>query len=162
MQPAFQSRTRGPAQLVGFGGFLRLLVALAIVGAVGRPLAASGREARQDRRLGARAKHAALRDFDGTGQRFRQIREQRCHLGAGLEPVLRRELPALAVGDQFALGDAKQRIVGFIILARSKERFVGGDERQSVRIGEIDQLRLSKAFARHAMALQFDVEAVAE
>ena len=119
-------------------------------------------EARQDRRQRARAVAAALGDLDGRRDRFRQIGEQRRHFGAALEPVLGRELCAVAVGDELALGDAEQRIVRFVVLARGEERLVGGDERQAARISEIDQRGLAGAFRRHAVALQFDIEPVAE
>src|SRR5215469_3472815 len=76
--------------------------------------------------------------------------------------MLRRELPTLAVGDQFGVGNAEKRIVRFVIVTGGEERFVGGNERQSVRIGEIDQLRLGEPLSRHAMALQLDIDAIAE
>ena len=76
--------------------------------------------------------------------------------------MLRRELAAVAVGDQLAFGDAQQRVVGFIILAGGEERLVGGDERNAAAIAELDQGRLDRALARHAVALQFDIKAIAE
>ena len=121
-----------------------------------------GRKARQDRRQRARPEGAALRDLDGRGERLRQIGEQRRHLGAGLETVLRRELAAVAVGDRAALGDAEQRVMGLVILARGEERLVGGDQRDAARIGEIDQRGSTVRSARHAVALQLDIEPVAE
>src|SRR6202030_1183099 len=56
----------------------------------------AGGEARQDRRRGARPVQATLGDLDRRGDRLRQIGEQRRHLGAALEAVLRRELLAVA------------------------------------------------------------------
>ena len=75
-------------------------------GLVGLAAAIAYGEARQDRRLGARAEGTTLRDLDGRGQGLRQIGEQRRHFGAGLEAVLHRQLPPLGVGDQLAFGDA--------------------------------------------------------
>src|SRR5580704_7848876 len=49
-----------------------------------------------------------------------------------------------------------------MILARGEERLVGGNERNAAAIAELDQNRLDRALACHAVALQFDVEAVAE
>ena len=43
--------------------------------------------------------------------------------------MLRRELAALAVGDQPALGDAQERVVRLVVLAGGEERLVGRDER---------------------------------
>ncbi len=118
-------------------------------------------EARQDRRLALRPERAALGDLDGCRERFRQIGEQRRHFGAGLEAVLGRQLAAVGIGDELAFGDAKKRVVGFVILAGGKERLVGGDERQPAGVGELDQRRLGDAFGGRAVALQFDIEAVA-
>ena len=93
----------------------------------------------------ARPEGAALRDLDGRRERLRQIGEQRRHLGAGLETVLRRELAPLAVGDQPALGDADQRVVRLVVVARGEKRLVGRDQRHAARIGKIDQRRLGRS-----------------
>ena len=76
--------------------------------------------------------------------------------------MLGGELAALAVGDELALGDAQERIVGFMILAGGEERLVGGDQRNAPAVAELDQVRLDGALGRRAVALQFDIEAVAE
>ena len=75
-------------------------------GLIGDAAAIAYGEARQDRRLGARAEGATLRDLDRRGQGLRQIGEQRRHFGAGLEAVLHRQLPPLGVGNELAFGDA--------------------------------------------------------
>ena len=93
---------------------------------------------------------------------FRQIGEQGHHLRAALEPVLRRKLAAVAVGDDPAVGDTKQRVVCFIILAFGEERLVGGDQWDAAAVGEFDQRRFGGALGGHAVALQFDIEPVAE
>ena len=120
------------------------------------------RKARQDRRLGVRAEGAALRDLDRRGQRLRQIGEQRGHLGAALEAMLGGELAAVALRQHAAFGDADQRVVRFVVGAVGEIRLVGGDQRNAFAVGEIDQHRLGHALVRRAMALQFDIEPVAE
>ncbi len=82
-EPALEPGLRAPAQL----GRL-----------VDRGALLADRKARQDRRCGARPEGAALRDLDRRGERLRQVGEQRRHLGAGLEAMLRRELAAVALG----------------------------------------------------------------
>ena len=124
--------------------------------------AGADREARQDRLSRLRAKRAALRDLDRGGQRFRNIGEQHRHFGAGLEAVIGRELLAIGLGDQLAAGDAEQRVVGFVIVIRCEIWLVGRDQRQSLGIGEIDQAGFGAALLVDAVALQFDIEAIAE
>ncbi len=72
------------------------------------------------------------------------------------------ELAAVALGQQAAFGDADQRVVGFVILHGGKERLVGRDQRDAFAVSEIDQHRLGAFFGRGAVALQFDIEPVAE
>ncbi len=110
----------------------------------------------------ARAERAALGDLDGGGKRLRQIGKQRGHFGARLEAVLGVELAAVALGQQAAFGDADQRVVRFVILRGGEERLVGGHQRNAFAVGEIDQHRLGAFFRRGAVALQFDIEPVAE
>ena len=76
--------------------------------------------------------------------------------------MLRRQLAAVGIGDQLAFRDAEQGVVRLVVLARREERLVGRHERQTARIGEIDQLGLRQPLAWHAVALQFYVEAVGE
>ncbi len=126
-------------------------------------VAAFGRgEARQDRLLRLRAERAALGDLDRRGERLGQVGKKLAHLGARLEAVLGREMPALRIGEKTALGDADQRIVRLVVLGRRKIRLVGRNERQSFRIGEVDQRRFRGPFFRETVTLQFDVEPVAE
>ena len=140
----------------GFGGMAQRLRLVHLA------RAALGGEPRQDRRQRHRAEGAALGNLDGGGERLRQVGEQLRHFGAALEAVLGGELAALGIGDQLAFCDAQQRIVGFMILARGKERLVGGDQGNAAAIAELDQNRLDRALDRHAVALQFDIEPVAE
>ncbi len=52
--------------------------------------------------------------------------------------------------------------MGLVVLRGGEARLVGGDERNPLGIGEIDERRLDGALLRQAMALQLDIEAVAE
>ena len=52
--------------------------------------------------------------------------------------------------------------MGFVVFRRRKERLVGGDERDAARISKLDQGGLRHPLGRHAVALQFDIEPVAE
>ena len=112
--------------------------------------------------MGVRAEGAALGDLDGGGDRFRQIGKQRDHFGAALEAMLGIELAAVGFGQQPAFRDADQRIMRFVVGGGGEIGLVGGDQRKALAIGEIDQHRLGHALLRHAVALQFHIEAVAE
>ncbi len=123
---------------------------------------AAEREPRQDRFAHARAEGAALRDLDGRCERFGQVGKERRHLGAGLEMMLRGELPTLVVGEEPAFGDADQGIMGLVVLAPGEERLVRGNQRNAVPIGELDEQRFGMSLGLGAVALQLDVEAVPE
>jgi len=73
-----------------------------------------------------------------------------------------RELAPIGLGHQAALGDADKGIVRLIVVLGRKQGLVRGDERNPALIGECDERRLDLAFAAAAMALQFNVEPVAE
>ena len=60
------------------------------------------------------------------------------------------------------LGDAQQRVVGLVVFGGREERLVGGDERNALGVGEVDERRLDGALLRQAVALQLDIEPVAE
>ncbi len=120
------------------------------------------REARQDRLARHRPERAALGDLDGRGERLRQVGELRHHLGAGLEAVLDGELAPVGLAEHAPLGDAQQRVVGLVVVDGRKERLVGGDERDTLGIGEIDERGLDGALLGEAVALQLDIEPVAE
>ena len=49
-----------------------------------------------------------------------------------------------------------------VIFSTREERFVAGDERQPARVGEIDERGFHQTFGRQAMALQLDIEPIAE
>ena len=105
---------------------------------------------------------AAARDLDGVLERLGQIGEQRRHLRAGLEVMLGAQPAALVDGDIAPFGDADQRVMRFEILLRGEIRFVGGDDRQVEVVSKIEQLRLDRPLLRQAVALQLDIEPVAE
>ena len=100
-----------------------------------RAVVAADGEARQDRRpgcVGRKAQRSAI-SIVAASASGRSANSSR-HFGAALEAMLGRELAALAVGNELALGDAEQRVVGLVILARGKERLVGGDQRNTAAV----------------------------
>ena len=109
-----------------------------------------------------RAEGAAFGDFDRVGERLRQIGEQFAHFRAALEAVLGIELAAVGFRDHAPFRDADQRVMRLVVLRGREIRLVGGDQRQALAISEIDQHRLGHALRRRAVALQFDIEPVAE
>ena len=129
---------------------------------VDRRAAFADGEARQDRRLHSRPEGAALRDLDRRGDRLGQVGKQLGHFGAGLEAVLGRALAPIGLDQQPPFGDADERVMRLMVLAAGEQRLVGGDERDAARIGELDQRRLGGALGRGAVALQLDIEPVAE
>ena len=76
--------------------------------------------------------------------------------------MIGRELLAVGLGDQLSAGDAQQRVVGFVIVVAREIRLVGRNQRQALGIGKVDQPGFGAALLVDAVALQFDVEAVAE
>ena len=76
--------------------------------------------------------------------------------------MLDGELAPVGLAERAPLGDAQQRVVGLVVIDGRKERLVGGDERNALGIGEIDERRLDGALLGEAVALQLDIEPVAE
>ena len=124
--------------------------------------AGANREARQDRLARDRAERAALGDLDGGCQRLRHVGEQHRHFRPRLETVIRGQLLAIGLCDKTSAGDAEQRVMGFVIVRGREIRLIGRDNRKPFRIGEVDQHSLSAAFLLDAVALQLDIEPVAE
>ena len=62
-----------------------------------------------------------------------------------LEIMLGRQPAAVLGGDDLALGDADQRIMGGEVVGRGEIGLVGGDQRQVELIGEIDQAGFGRA-----------------
>ena len=52
--------------------------------------------------------------------------------------------------------------MGFVIVGGGKIRLVGGNQRKTLGIGQIDQRGFDPPFLVDAVALQFDIEPVAE
>jgi hypothetical protein len=144
------------AALEPFGGLAAQLGRFIDRGPIGRG------EARQNRVALLRPVGAALRDLDGRGERLGHVREQRRHLGARLEIVLGRELAPLGFGDHAAFRDADQRIMRLEVLAPPVIGLVGGDDREGVAVGDVDQAGLDLPLLGERMALQLDIEPVAE
>ena len=71
-------------------------------------------------------------------------------------------MPPIRLRQQAALGDADQRVMGFVVIGGGEKRLVGGNKRNASRIGEIDEGGLARALLGEAMTLQLDVEPVAE
>ena len=102
------------------------------------------------------------RDLDGGGQRLRQIGEQHRHLRARLEAMIGGQVRAVGLGDQPPFGDAEQRVMRLVIVGGGEIGLVGRDQRQALGVGEVDQRRLDAALGLDAVALQLDIEPVAE
>ena len=124
--------------------------------------AASDRKARQDRFSRQRPIGAAHCDLDAGLGRLGEIGEQFGHLRARLEPMLRRQAPAVGHRHHRAFGDAEQRVMRFIVRRPGEIGFVGRDQGQADTIGERDELRLGCAFAVEPVALDLDIEPRAE
>ena len=76
--------------------------------------------------------------------------------------MLGGKLAPFGLGDDASFGDADQRVVRLVVLAPREERLVCGDDRQVVRVGELEQRGLDLPSVRQPVALQLDVEPVAE
>jgi hypothetical protein len=116
------------------------------------------REGRQDRLPWLWDEGAATGDDQGVVAGLGQVGEERAHLLGRAEEMLRAQPLAIIVGDGAPLRDAHQRIVRLVELAVGKIRVIGGDERQVVRIGEIDEARFAARLLRQPVPLQFDIE----
>jgi len=62
--------------------------------------------------------------------------------------MLGGELSPVGVGDDAALGDGDQRVMGVVVLALGEVRLVGGNERNVAGIGKLDQRAFGDALAR--------------
>ena len=74
-----------------------------------------------------------MRDLDAGLGRLGQVGEQLDHFGAGLEPMLGRQAPALGGREQRALGDAEQRVMRLVVGGGGEIGLVGRDQRQAER-----------------------------
>ena len=69
---------------------------------------------------------------------------------------------AIGFGDQTSAGDAEQRVMGLVIVGGGEMRLVGRHQRQALGVGQIDQAGFGAALLLDAVALQLDIEPVAE
>ncbi len=127
-----------------------------------RRAAGFGDELRQDRIALFRPEGAAAGDLDRVLDRLGQVGELRRHLGRGLEAVLARQAAAVVEADEGAVGDAEQRIVRLVHVGLAEMHVIGRDQRQTPGIGDFDQPVFGSALFGKAVALQFDIETVAE
>ncbi len=84
------------------------------------------------------------------------------HLVGTFEIVLGCQAAAIVLVEVTAFGNAEQRVVCLEVLAVGEVALVGRDERQVLVVGDIDELRLDGFLLGQAVALELDVEAVAE
>ena len=124
-------------------------------------LAAIGK-ARQDRCPRHDAIGTAPGDLDGVVDRLGDIGEKCRHLGLALEAMFRCQPPPVFRYQHFALGDADQRVMRHIVIGLCEIAFVRRHQWHAEPIGQRDQSGFRLAFRSHAMALQLDIEPVAE
>ena len=120
------------------------------------------REGRQDRLARTRHEGGTLGHQQRVVDRLRNIGEQRAHLVGGLEAMVRVKASPLRLGHDHALGDAEQRIMGLVHRGIGEEGLVGGDQRQPVLIGEIDERRLGARFSIDTQTGDFHEQAIVE
>ena len=73
-----------------------------------------------------------------------------------------RQAAAVGLDHLGAVGDGEQRVMRLVHALVGKEDVVGGDERNVPRVSEIEDLRLEPQLVVHVVALQLDIEPVAE
>src|SRR5258705_12898393 len=76
--------------------------------------------------------------------------------------MLGRQAAVLFHVDEGAVEYAEKRVMGLVRIPAAERHVIGRDERQALGIGKIDQLLLDGRFIGKAVALQFDIDAVAE
>ena len=97
---------------------------------------------RQQRFAGLRHNRAAPGDRDRIVAGFRQVGEQRPHLGSGFEPMVGGNPAAILLRQHPAFSDAEQRIMRLVHRRLGKIALVGGDQRHAGIVGQGDQPRL--------------------
>ena len=126
---------------------------------VGRRLAGGQRIGGQDGLALLRPVGAAPGDFHRVFHRFRQVGEQRQHLVRRLHPVLGRDARAVVLVHITPRRDAQQRVVRLVHVGAAEEALVGGDQRQPLLVGDVDEHRFDRRLVRRAVALHFHIEA---
>ncbi len=144
----------GQAHLQPLAGLVRQFLGLGTAGA--------GVEARQDRIALGYQEGAAPRDVEGVVAGLGQVGEQLAHGLGRLEPVLVGDLAAVDLAQKGAVRDAQQGVVRLVHGGVGEIDVVGGHQRHVVGVGPFDQAPLGHGLDRPAVALQLDIEAVAE
>ncbi len=105
---------------------------------------------------------AAPGDLDGVVDGLRQIGEELDHFLRRLEIMLGAQPPPLIDGDIASFRDADQRVMRLVIVGAREIRLVGRDDRQMRVVSQVEQQRLDHPLLLQPVALQLDIEAVAE
>src|SRR6185437_3341385 len=121
-----------------------------------------GFEFRQDRIALFGTERAAARDLQRVLDGFGKIGELRRHLRGRFETVFASEAAAFLLRNEGAVGNAHQRIVRLVHMLLAEMHIVGRDDGNTVRVGEFEQRVFDGTFFGQTVALQFDIEAVAE
>eukprot|EP01022_Parablepharisma_sp_SALTPOND_P029433 TRINITY_DN734_c3_g1_i1.p2 TRINITY_DN734_c3_g1~~TRINITY_DN734_c3_g1_i1.p2 ORF type:complete len:1458 (-),score=543.13 TRINITY_DN734_c3_g1_i1:22429-26802(-) len=120
-------------------------------------------EVRQLRLAQLQHQVAALGDFDGVGQRARQVGEELGHLGLRLEILLVVEAAhAARIGHDLAIGDASPRLVGDEFLGALELDRMGGHAGQAQPASQGHALAHLHVHVGLAGALQFEIEGAGE
>ncbi len=124
--------------------------------------AGAGIEARQDRVDLVDQEGAPLGNLDGIVAGFRQVGEQVAHLLGGPEPMVRRDAAAILDTHEGTVGNAQKRLVRPVEFGAGKIDVVGGDQRHVLGIGVFDKGGFGRGAPQPTLALQFDIETIAE
>ena len=120
------------------------------------------REVRQQRLAELDLELGPLGDPQRVVARRRDLAEEVPHLGGRLQVVLGAlELEALRIGQQRTGLHAQQRVVRLVVVLVGVVAVVGGEQRRTDLLGDLDQLRVRLALGRQAVVLQFDEQVVA-
>jgi len=104
---------------------------------------------------------AHLGDPAGVEERLALLREERLHLGRGLQVErVRFELEAAGRVEVVAGPDAEEDVLGRRLAAMDVVEVVGDDERQSHLGGEPQELLVEPALLGQAVILELEVEAI--
>ena len=117
---------------------------------------------RQDWLAAARTERATNGNFDGVGKRLRKIGKLCGHFVRTFEIVLWRSTATVVFDEVTAIGNAQQCVVGFVIAARTEVAFIGRDNRNLALVGEVEKLRFNLGFFGQTVALNFDIQPIAE
>ena len=119
-------------------------------------------ELRQDRFTRCRPHMAAARDLQRVGDCLGEIGKQRAHGVLRFEMMSRGQLAPVVLGDIAPFGDADEGVVRLVVGGLAEIDLVGRDDRQIHAVGQIEQVRFDVSLRWRAVALQLDIEPVAE